>query len=75
VLTGSGYVFILQEQPAEPRFADPDQTKQGNPAIEPTFILPSDSAINATTAAGFATATFQHPVRVIIPGNLLVPQN
>ena len=75
VLTGNGYVFILQEQPAEPRFADPDQTKQGNPTTEPTFILPSDSAINATTAAGFASVTFQHPVRVIIPGNLLVPAN
>jgi hypothetical protein len=75
VLTGNGYVFILQEQPAEPRFADPDPTKQGNPASEPTFILPNDSAVNATTAAAFASATFQHPVRVIIPGNLLVPPN
>jgi hypothetical protein len=70
VLANPGFVFALQEQPAEPRFAGPVATTPVNPTT-PTFVSPA--AVGVTTAAAFAAQTFQHPVRVIVPGNLLVP--
>jgi hypothetical protein len=71
-LTSPGYVFVLQEQPAEPRFAGPEATTPVNPT-SPTFVSPG--AAGASTAAQFAANTFQHPVRVVIPGSLLVPSS
>ena len=70
VLANPGFVFALQEMPAEPRFAGLPGTTPINPPT-PTFVLPD--AVGVTTAAAFAAQTFQHPVRVIVPGNLLVP--
>ena len=37
----------------------------------PTFVSPVQ--VGAATAAEFATKTWEHPVRVVIPGSLLVP--
>jgi hypothetical protein len=69
VRTSPGYAFVLQEQPAEPRFTDP--TPPGLPLPGPTFFDPRDVA--TTTAADFAKKTHTDPVRVVIPASLLVP--
>jgi hypothetical protein len=65
-----GVAFVLQEQPAEPRFAGPVATTPVNPT-GPVFVLPT--AVSATTAAQYASVTYQQPVRVVIPASLLVP--
>jgi hypothetical protein len=67
VVASPGYVFVLQEQPAEPHFALPE----GSPSPSPPFVVPS--SVGANTAAEFALKTFQDPTRVVIPGKLLVP--
>ena len=66
------FAFVLQEQPAEPRFA-----LVGTPPIDPTiptFFGPGDAG-GASTAAEFAVKTCQTPKRIVIAGTLLVPQS
>jgi len=68
----ASYAFVLQEQPAEPRFAGLESNTPVNPST-PTFVTPD--LVGASSAADFASKTFQVPVRVVIPGPLLVPSS
>jgi hypothetical protein len=60
------FMFVLQEQPAEPRFGvdeEPPVTE------EPAFHDPAAAA----HAAALAQALFRRPMRVAIPGALFIP--
>jgi hypothetical protein len=63
------FLFVLQEQPAEPRFG-----VQTPPATEPGFLYP-DAITTATVTNGgeYAREVFQDPIRVAIPGTLFIP--
>jgi hypothetical protein len=58
--TGDGWFFVLQEQPAEPKFGIDPADRQTRPT---PFFVPADMA-SATTAAELATGLFQTPFRV-----------
>jgi hypothetical protein len=67
VLGGTGYSFVLEEHPGEPRFDPPAGASAG------TFVDPAVDS--AGTAAAFAVARLQPPTRAIIPASLLIPPN
>jgi hypothetical protein len=66
--TANGRFFVLQEQPAEPRFDYPDGT---DPKATPYFSAAAAKA--STTSVDFAIATFQQPIRVAVLGSSLTP--
>jgi hypothetical protein len=59
-----GYFFVLQEQPAEPRFDGP---------VGVGVVAPAD--VQATNAAEFAQKTFRTPTRVAIHGARMLPSD
>lgn len=69
-----GWYFVLQEQPAEPRFRPPDAS-QGFPYV--TVAAASDPTTSAapTTAAEMASNLLQQRTRVAVHGSALVPSN
>jgi len=64
----SSFLFVLQEQPAEPRFGRQDQPPADQ---EPAFLEPT--TVPALNAGEYARETFQFPTRVAIPGTLFIP--
>jgi hypothetical protein len=71
--TSPRWFFVLQEQPAEPRFHVPEEITN---TIEPgDFLLPGNVALQPDGAASFAFATFREPIRVAVPARALVPEN
>jgi len=66
--TANGRFFVLQEQPAEPRFDYPDGT---DPKV--TFYFSAAAASASASSADFALATFQQPIRVAVLGSSLTP--
>jgi hypothetical protein len=67
---GGSYAFVLQEQPAEPHFG---VEGPGVPVNPPGPVFVSPMLVGATSAADFASKTKEDPVRVVIPGAMLVP--
>ncbi|HEY7375374.1 MAG TPA: hypothetical protein VIF57_24665 [Polyangia bacterium] len=65
--TNPAWYFVMQEQPAEPRFHVPPNVTPGAKFLEPGQIS------GVTNAAQFAAATFRDPVRVVVPAARLVP--
>jgi hypothetical protein len=67
-----GWYFVLQEQPAEPRFHVPEDFPDFPPG---EFFGPGNLAALPAGAASFAFDTFRTPIRVAVPALALVPEN
>ena len=63
------WYFVIQEQPAEPRFHVP----VGVQATPGTYLTPEQLGAGVATAAHFAVATFRDPIRVVVPAATVVP--
>jgi hypothetical protein len=69
--TSPPWYFVLQEQPAEPRFRVPVGLVLPE---DRKYLSPTDIASAPNTAASVAYETFRTPIRVAVPAASLVPE-
>jgi hypothetical protein len=69
-----GWYFVLQEQPAEPRFRPPDAS-QGSLYVTVAAAADPATGTAPTTGAQMASNLLQQRTRVAVHGSALVPVN